>query len=88
MSLRLDTIRTLWRQSDTMALWGIPYRMRHDIGQSPCDLFEARNTDGWIWLGSPWWYGPYRAGEILKIVSFLSLHSDNIPDNPGEWIEI
>lgn len=84
----LGPIRVLWRQPDTMALWGIPYRMRHDIGQSPGDLYEARNTCGWVWLGSPGWYGSYSSGEIQKVVSFLSYHADMIPDNPGEWTEI
>lgn len=33
-------ICVLWRQPDTMSLWGIPYPMRP--GQAPRDLWEAR----------------------------------------------
>lgn len=35
----LNKIQVLWRQSDTMALYGIPYNMRE--GQSPRDIFMA-----------------------------------------------
>lgn len=28
----LNTIRVLYRQPDTMALYGIPYEMRRDVG--------------------------------------------------------
>ncbi len=35
----LSVIKYLWRQSDTMALYGIPHELRE--GQSPNDLFRA-----------------------------------------------
>jgi hypothetical protein len=38
--MRLDSIVVLWRQPDTLALWGIPHGMR--AGQSPRDLWEGR----------------------------------------------
>jgi len=38
---RLQTIRTLWRQPDTMTLWGLPYRMRPGGSQTPYHLFKA-----------------------------------------------
>lgn len=41
----LDKIVVLWRQPDLMALWGIPYAMREDCGQTPKHLWDARNRD-------------------------------------------
>lgn len=49
----LASIRVLYRQPDTMALWGIPYDMRP--GQAPLDLWRSRTipdtaklTIGWF----------------------------------------
>lgn len=36
----LATVRVLWRQDDTLTLWGIPYLMQE--GQAPRDLVRAR----------------------------------------------
>lgn len=38
----LAQIRVLYRQPDTLALWGIPYDMRADVGQQPRDIERAR----------------------------------------------
>ncbi len=99
---RLETIRVLWRQPDVLALWGVPYDMRK--GQSPRDVWEGRRapfngislrapgpSDGWIWLGSPGWWGPYPAGssERAAIESFLAkLPESTIPNRPYEWLRI
>lgn len=42
MQEKLDSIIILWRQPDLLSLWGIPYRMRSDVGQQPYDLWKAR----------------------------------------------
>lgn len=48
----LSKIRVLWRQSDTMSLWGIPYEMRTEVGQSPRDIVKAE------WPSKrPWTHG-------------------------------
>lgn len=39
----LPTIRTLYRQPDTLSLWGIPYVMRE--GQTPRDIWNAPRPD-------------------------------------------
>lgn len=39
----LAEIRVIWRQPDTMALWGIPYEMRP--GQAPRDLYNGRRVN-------------------------------------------
>lgn len=41
--INLNSIRTLYRQPDTLALWGIPYDMRP--GQNPRDLWNASRPD-------------------------------------------
>lgn len=48
------TIRVLYRQPDTMALWGIPYALRP--GQSPRDLWEGRKIPDTI-AAARGWYG-------------------------------
>lgn len=44
----LAKIRVLYRNLDTLALWGIPYDMRADVGQQPRDIERARerSNDG------------------------------------------
>lgn len=54
MQEKLDSIIILWRQPDLLTLWGIPYRMREDVGQQPYDLWKARRD--WRPL-PPGWHG-------------------------------
>lgn len=99
---RLKTVRVLWRQPDTLALWGVPYDMRE--GQSPYDLWKREvllrgsnvplpvwTLPDWIWLGSPGWWGPYVRGgsERTAIEAFLAgLPEGAIPNGPCEWSRI
>lgn len=80
--LPLHTIRVLYRQDDTMSLWGIPYDMRP--GQQPRDIGQA-HRGSWIWLGSPGWWGNYTAAERRQIETFLASVKDRIPQGPNEW---
>lgn len=41
----LAQIRVLYRQPVTLALWGIPYDMRADVGQQPRDIERARERN-------------------------------------------
>lgn len=85
MKERLREVQVLWRQPDTMALWGIPYGMRP--GQSPYDLHRAGNTRGWIWLGSPGWWGSLSRKDQEEIQSWLATLED-IPQGPAEWVDV
>lgn len=80
--LALNTIKVLYRQPDTLALWGIPYEMRR--GQQPRDLWERRG-DSWIWLGSPGWYGSMSKSDQAAVKAFLDQHREAVPENPHEW---
>lgn len=40
----LDKIVVLWRQPDLSALWGIPYAMRMECGQTPKHLWDAHKS--------------------------------------------
>jgi len=99
----LSSIKVLYRQSDTLTLWGIPYDMRP--GQQPGDLFRAaRNyqplpygwygsprptaTDNWIYLGTCGWYGTLSKERIEEIKVFLETHKDLIPQYPEEWSKL
>lgn len=100
--MNLSTIKILWRQSDTMALYGVPYAMRP--GQSPSDLtrgipFPAHGhygapgrcagpRDDWMWLGSPGWWGSLNDDEQGEVRAFLEKHKEMVPSGPGEWSEI
>ena len=79
----LDSVQILFRQNDTMSLWGLPHGLRP--GQSPRDLQEVNNTKGWIWLGTPGWWGSISRSDIEKIRKFLEGVGDMVPFHPGEW---
>lgn len=80
----LDSIQVLWRQPDTMALYGIPYEMRP--GQSPHNIQEKFRGD-WIWLGSPGWWGSLSRPEQERVRAFLAKQPD-LPEWPNEWIRV
>lgn len=80
-------IKTLWRQPDTMSLWGLPFRMNREIGQEPRHLWEA-GRKSFIWLGSPGWFGSMTEAEQAEVKAFLAQHEGNIPLGPGEWDEL
>lgn len=95
----LTKIKVLFRQSDTMALYGIPYEMRP--GQSPRDLMRgsprlpygthgapfrpAGPREDWLWLGTPGWWGHFSPADQEAIKAFLVKHGDMVPTHPGEW---
>lgn len=97
-----ESIKVLWRQPSTLALWGIPYRMRE--GQQPYDLWKAHrdyvaprpgwygskriDISDWIWLGNPGWYGHMSHEDIRKVQEFLVTVSEFIPGGPFEWAEV
>lgn len=97
----LSQIKVLWRQPDTMALWGIPYEMRS--GQSPKDIWKShhdwepplfghygsKQTDisDWVYLGNPGWWGNIPTEDYTVIQEFLDKTKEAglLPENPGEW---
>lgn len=82
----LATIKVLYRQNDTMSLWGVPYEMRRNCGQSPDDI---ANHHGWIYLGGPGWWGSIPEPEITAIKEYLSrMPIDAIPSYPNEWTSL
>lgn len=80
----LAKVRVLYRQDDTLSLWGIPYEMRADCNQSPRNIDKHWRGD-WIWLGTPGWYGDMNADEKQLVKDFLTAHKDDEPQNPHEW---
>jgi hypothetical protein len=85
---RLVTIRVLYREPDTMSLWGIPYEMRKAVGQQPRDI-DIYHRRGWIWLGSPGWWGSLSAEEQLAVSAWLAaLPEGCIPEGPCEWCSL
>lgn len=67
----LATIKVIWRQPDTMALWGIPHAMRP--GQQPYDLWRARQV----------WRAPDRGGPLATEFSHLWRTS---PEPKADWV--
>jgi len=83
----LEGIEVLWRQPDTLSLWGIPHGMRP--GQSPRDLWEAGNVSGWVWLGAPGWWGTASTFRRTGIERFMTRFDPGaIPGGPYEWITV
>jgi hypothetical protein len=83
----LDEIVVLWRKSDCLSLYGIPYAMRESCGQTPRHLWDAQNADyrrspmdttkrvdlsDWIWLGSPGWWGSMLPEERTAVEVWLA----------------
>lgn len=81
----LWTIVILYRQPDTMSLYGIPYGMRADVGQQPRDLDRPERRDGWIWLGTPGWWGSMSPGRQRAVQAYLEPLQGIIPTGPAEW---
>jgi RNA-splicing ligase RtcB len=40
----IDSIQTVFRDHQGGGLWGLPYKMRHEIGQNPRHLWEGRRS--------------------------------------------
>ncbi len=83
--MNLGSIQVLYRQPDTMSLWGLPHGLRP--GQSPRDLMEADNSSSWFWLGTPGWWGSLSAENVEAIQAFLEplRELDAVPTHPGEF---
>lgn len=98
--MTLSKIKVLWRQPDTLTLWGLPYDLRE--GQSPKDLWESKFSvacleewgprapgphPGWAYLGSPGWFGGMDAARIEEVKQFLAAlaETDDIPQGPCEF---
>lgn len=84
MKEQLSKIIVLFRQPDTNCLYGIPYVMRP--GQQPGDLWRAGRTEGWVWLGSPGWYGDRTRDEAAAIRQWLA--GRDLPQQPNEWCRV
>lgn len=81
----LSTIKVLYREPDTLSLWGIPYEMRSGVGQEPRHLLHRKDDTGWIWLGTPGWYGSMSKPRIAAVKRFVAKHKEEVPRDPGEW---
>jgi hypothetical protein len=82
---RLASIQVLYRQPDTLALWGVPYRMRR--GQQPHDIPQQYRRD-WIWLGQPGWWGSMSRDWQADVKRWLARHKSDLPQGPNEWSEV
>jgi len=92
----------LFRAPDTMALWGVTHPLRP--GQSPGDLFRAQRDWtppppgtvgsskqphlGWVWLGSPGWWGSMPKERRKLVEEFAEKHPTLIPESPFEWTDL
>jgi hypothetical protein len=85
---KLAKVRVLYREPDSMSLWGIPYAMR--TGQEPRHLREAGNTKGWLWLGCPGWYGNMAKAEQALVQDYVAQARAGglVPEWPNEYSEV
>lgn len=99
----LASIKVLWRQPDTLALWGIPYAMR--AGQQPYDLWRSTSYPATLAQGisgarieAPgprfdwvWLGSPGWWGSMTAAEQALVtawLAGRDLPDGPCEWTEV
>lgn len=73
----------LWRQPDTLTLWGIHHDMRP--GQEPADLFAARPFPRPGWFGAPGRSAGPREGWRIISAGEAAIYGDAVPLAPGEW---
>lgn len=69
-------------------LWGVPYAMCTSVGQTPRHLQEAGRMQGWIWLGSPGWWGHLSPVEIVQTKAFLEKYAEFVPRNLYEFARL
>jgi hypothetical protein len=84
----LNTIETLFMAPYTLTLYGIPYRMRRDSGQTPRHLFDAGNTSDWIYLGEPGWWGTMDTDRMTEVKEYLATIPDAIPRGAYQWTDL
>jgi hypothetical protein len=100
--MNLDTIQVLYREPNTLSLYGIPYRMRP--GQTPSDLARAYREHGslppgyygsprvnlsdWIYLGQPGWWGDIAPADQARITAWLEEIEPVVPRGPFEWTDL
>lgn len=82
---KLAGVKALFRQPDSLGLWGVPYEMRPR--QQPGDLWRAGNTKGWVYLGHPGWWGSLERSDQEAIKAFLEPYerAGLVPGSAYEW---
>jgi len=85
MKTKLARVQVLYRQADTLSLWGLPYRMRP--GQQPRDIRTEYRTD-WIWLGCPGWWYTMPKEDQAAVQEFVAKLGDLVPNGPNEWSDL
>lgn len=73
---KLQTVRVLWCEPETLRLWGIPYDLRP--GQQPRDL----------WRESAAWRGGARADWIQLKRTEVEIVGGRAPGNAYEWAKV
>lgn len=72
-------VRTLYLDRNCI-LWGIPYLMRSEVGQTPRHLQDAGHTEGWVYLEQPEWIGLGDQEQTEKVRAFREMHKGEIAD--------
>lgn len=90
--MNFASIKVLFRAPDSLALWGIPYAMKVDVGQQPYDLWRARRDYVPPKYGSS---GPKQVDlsdwilldeQDPTVAAFLATQC--VPQGPCEWSKI
>jgi hypothetical protein len=76
-----------------MNLWEstkVPDTAKHAAGHYGHFLATPGPREGWIWLGSPGWWGHLTPAQQAAIATYLEplQARDLIPVGPNEWIEL
>lgn len=83
-------VEALWRRHDgVMSLYALPAGTLRP-NASPLDHWrrwqaEGREPPGWLWIGTPGWWGGISEERQEEAKVFLADLGDLVPDWPGEF---
>lgn len=88
----LAGVKVVFMAPDTLTLYGIPYQMRADVGQSPRHLWDPvlGVRSEWVYLGEPGWFGHMSHEQVAlaqRFIDWLRQHGA-LPGNPYEWSDV
>lgn len=88
----LASIKIVYCAPDTLALYGIPYEMRRDVGQAPRHLWEcARNKPRTMRQGLDVladWIPLDERDPLVKAWLASVRERDGLPGWPHEWVRL
>ena len=72
-----------------LAEWPTKRPWTEHYGRGQPEKLSRQVPSGWIWLGTPGWWGSLSSEDQAAIQAFLAgIPKDMIPSGPGEWVSL